>query len=254
MVGLMGCQRMESKGDILDAAKKRGHLIIGVKFDSPPFGFMDSDGELKGLEIELAHELAARIMGNKDAVKFVQVQTATRIPTLQAKQVDFVLATMTITPEREKIVRFTTPYFEAHQGVMVKNGSDIKSVADLSGKPTIFVIGGTGEKNLKTANPKATLMGFKSSTEAFSAFNAGRAEAFSTDDSILNGFLSKNCGVHLIDAHLSVEHYGMAFRKDADSASLAARVNEAVVAAQKAGLIDLLKDKWVIDTPPEGCK
>jgi aspartate/glutamate/glutamine transport system substrate-binding protein len=253
-LALSGCQRVaSSSGNILADAKARGYLIIGVKYDSPPFGFMDADETLKGLEIELAKELTARLMGDPSKVKFVQVQTATRIPTLQAKQVDFVIATMTITPEREKIVRFSTPYFEAHQGIMVKSSSKIASVKDLTGNKTIFVIGGTGEKNLRTANPKAELLGFKSSTEAFSSFYAGRAEAFSTDDSILNGFLSKNCGVKLINAQLSVEKYGIAFRKDAESKALADKVDSLLKSAQDVGLIEQLKDEWIIDTPPASC-
>lgn len=247
-IGLVGCANNPSTNktaNTLETIKDRDQLVVGVKYDSPPFGFMDKDNQLKGYEIELAKEFSNRLLASPDKVKLVQVQTATRIPTLQAKQVDFVLATMTITDERKKVVDFSKPYFQAHQGVLVKADSPIKTVADLADKNVIFVIGGTGEGNLKKAQPKAKLLGFKSSTEGFTAFTAGRADAFSTDDSILNGFMEKHCGLRLLDEKISTENYGIAFRKGPENAALKQKIEQLLGDAEKTGYLGLLKDKWI---------
>lgn len=193
-------------------------------------------------------------MGYEDAVEFVQVNTSTRVAALNSGQVDFVLATMTITPERAKVVNFTEPYYKAAQGVMVKNNSPIKTLADLNGKTVMTVIGATGGENLKKSVPGAKLLGFKSSTEAFSAFYAGRGDAFSTDDSILYGFLHEYCGVRLLEERISEEPYGIAFRKDAESQRLQQRIQELLTWFEENGRMEALRTTWNNPNPPEHCK
>lgn len=251
-----GCHSTEQPAppkSLLEEAHKRGHLVIGVKYDSPPFGFLDTDSQLKGLEIDLAHELARRIIGDRQAVRFVQVNTSTRVATLNAYQADFILATMTITPEREKIVSFTKPYYKAAQGIMVKETSEIRSLKDLAGKKIIYVIGGTGEANLKKSVPSAKLLGFRSTTEAFSGFHAGRSDAFSTDDSILYGFLHEYCGLRLLDERISTEPYGIAFRRDAYSRSLQDKVQEVLSEMTTEGVLKQYNKKWNHSSPPADC-
>lgn len=250
---LTGCFQKPSSGDTLQDIKERGYIKIGVKYDSPPFGFLNEKQELQGLEIDLAHHIAKEILGDENAVKFTQVQTATRIPTLQARQVDMVIATMTITDERKKVVDFTEPYFFAHQKVMVREDSPYKTLSDLAQKPVIFVIGGTGEARLKKAEPQLILNGFKSSTEGFTAFYAGRAEAFSQDDTILNGFLSKHCGVRILSKEMSIEPYGMAFRKDPASKKLEQKVQAILNTLGKSGKLKSKEKEWIKTNPPTAC-
>ncbi|MCA9808041.1 MAG: transporter substrate-binding domain-containing protein [Cyanobacteria bacterium HKST-UBA06] len=237
----------------LEAARQRGYLVIGCKYDSPPFGYLDTDGHVKGFEIDLGRLLADKVLGDPNAVKFVQVNTSTRIAALDAKHVDLVLATMTITEERKEKVTFSPTYYTAAQAVMVKADSAYRRVADLDGKPVAFVLGATSEARLKKNIPQAKLLGFKATTEAFSAFNAGRAQAFSTDDSILYGFVSEYCGVKLLEDRLSEEPYGMAFRKDDSAKPLVAAVSSALEQLLAAGEVAQLKAKWMRTNPPDTC-
>lgn len=255
LVTWSGCgpSKPDAPTDLLTQVKERGYLIVGTKFDSPPFGFLDADGQLKGFEIDLAHELAKQLFGDPDAVRFIQVNTSTRIATLDSKQVDFVLATMTITPKRAEVVSFTRPYYKAAQGIMVKANSPFQTLGDIRDKRIAFVIGSTGETNLKTAIPTTILLGFKSTMEAFSAFNAGRAEAFSTDDSILYGFLHEHCGLRLLPEKISEEPYGIAFRKDKTSPSLQSEIQETLDTLSKNGFLKALQDRWNKPYPPANC-
>lgn len=241
-----GCQQKGAflSSDLLDTVQQRGHLIVGVKFDSPPFGFMDAQGQLKGFEIDLARELAQRILGKSEAVEFVQVNSSTRVAALNAGQVDFVLATMTITPQRSQVVNFTQPYFQAAQAIVVRGKSPITHITDLKDKRINYVIGTTGETNLRSMFPQAKLSGFKSSTEAFTAFYANRADAFSTDDSILKGFMAEYPGLRLLPERISVEPYGIAFQKDPESQSLQDKVQDALDAISAEGKLDALMQRW----------
>ena len=61
---LCGCEKQEEQTDKLAEIKARGHLIVGVKYDTKPFGFVDGDNVLKGYDVDLARALAGKIFGN----------------------------------------------------------------------------------------------------------------------------------------------------------------------------------------------
>ena len=75
---LAGCKKQEEKKDTLSEIKKRGELVVGVKYDSKPFGFVE-DGKLQGYDIDIAHLIAKRILGNERLVRFVEVNSSERI-------------------------------------------------------------------------------------------------------------------------------------------------------------------------------
>ncbi len=235
------------KASLLETIQHRKKLVAGVKFDSKPFGFLDPNGQLQGYDIDLMRELARRILNDPQAVEFQQVFSSTRVIALNSGTVDLVAATMTITPEREKFVDFSQPYFTAHQAVAVPASSPVKSLNDLNGKTILFVMGTTSEKTIKERLPQAKYLGFKSSTDAFSALKAGRGNAMTTDDSILSGFLSENCGYRLLDERLSNEPYGLgiAQERNASTMEFRKRIDQELAVMAKDGTLDKLKAKWV---------
>lgn len=242
---LPGCT--EKKAVTVDSVKARGKLLAGVKYDSRPFGYLNTNGELQGYDIDLLRELSKRVLGDEKAVTFEQVFSSTRVIALNSGTLDVVAATMTITPERAKLVDFSRPYFMAHQAVLVPAGSSIQKLDDLNGKTILFILGTTSEANIKKRLPEAKYVGFKTSTDAFSALKAKRGDALTTDDSIIYGFMAENCGFRLLDEKLSEEPYGLAFRKVAGEGSpdsLKNRFNEALDAMEKDGTLARLKDKW----------
>jgi len=252
---LSGCG--SPKAVTLKDVQKRGKLVAGVKFDSKPFGYLDASGKLNGYDIALMKELGRRLLGQPDAVEFQQVLSSTRVVALNAGSVDVVGATMTITPERAKVVDFSIPYHIAHQAVLVPETSGIKSLNDLNGHTVLFVMGSTSEVNIKKRLPRAKYLGFKSVTDALSALKAKRGEAMTSDDSILYGFLADNCGYRLLDERLSDEPYGLAFRKGQGVAgdTLKDRVNETLKAMHQDGTLDRLKKDWIEnETGKTSCK
>ncbi len=254
MVGLVSaCSR--GGHDLATTIQQRGKLIAGVKYDSKPFGYLDTNGELKGFDIDLMRELARRMLHDENAVEFQQVLSSTRVIAINSGNVDIVAATMTITPDREKVIDFSRPYYTAHQTVIVPIDSPVKKLDDLNGRTILFVLGTTGEGNIKKRLPNARYTGFKTSTDAFSALKAGRGDAMTTDDTILSGFLADNCGFRMLTENLSEEPYGLGFQQSPETAALQKQVDAHLAEMEKDGTLQHLRHKWVDEAlKPRACK
>lgn len=239
-----GCTKNQGK-DLLQIVKERGKIIVGVKFDSKPFGFVDEDQELKGFDVDLSKEIAKRILGDENAVEFKQVNSSSRILQLSSGSIDMVAATMTITNKRQQIVDFSTPYYLAGQAIMVPKSSDIKTVKDLNGKRVIVVLGSTSEQTMRTLAPKAKIKGFRTYTEAFSALKAGRADAMTTDDTILTGFIMDDSNFRMLKERYTTEPYGIGFRKDKKTQGFQAVINETLEQLKQDGTLVKITNKWM---------
>ena len=144
-----GCDKKPVKTS-LDTIVERDLLIVGVSSNSKPFGFKSkASGSYEGFDIDVAMYIAKDIIGNDRKIKFVEVYPNTRIEAVTSGEVDMVIATMTVTPQRQYLVDFTTPYYLAGQTALVKEDSDINTFADLKRKTTIVVLGTTAEKKQK---------------------------------------------------------------------------------------------------------
>src|SRR5512139_3240246 len=82
----------EGVAGTLQDVKARGKLIVGVKTDFPPFGFLGKKGVNKGLDIDIAKALSKEFFGNEDAVEFVSVTSENRIPFLRSGKIDVIAA------------------------------------------------------------------------------------------------------------------------------------------------------------------
>lgn len=230
--------------DDLSLITKRGKIIAGVRTDTQPFGYKDINGTLQGYDIELAHYLAKSILGNENAVEFVPVTAENRIEKLNSKEVDILIATMSITNQRRLMVDFSTPYYVAGQALMVKSLSQVNSLRHLNGRRVIIVFGSTGEESIKRNVPEATVLGFKTYTDAFDALVKGQADALIADDTILLNYVLNNRSVKLLPNRYSKEPYAIAFRKDENSRRLQKRINFTIENLKAMGVLSRMEDKW----------
>ncbi|MDV6039559.1 transporter substrate-binding domain-containing protein [Bacillus sp. SM-B1] len=182
----------------IEQIKERGELVVAVFTDKPPFGYVDKDGKNVGFEIDMAKRFAKDLLGDESKVKFVPVEAASRIPYLQSDKVDFVLANMTATDERKKVVDFTNPHLKVAVQVLVKDGSPIQSVKDLEGKKVIVTKGTTADIYLTKNMKNVELIKFDKNTEALQALKDGRADAYAQDNLVLLSLANKNPGFHLL--------------------------------------------------------
>ena len=91
--------------------KSRGNWEIGVKCDTPPFGWQDTSGRNRGYDVEVARQFAKWAFGSASKVNFTCVTTASRIGTLTSGRVDIIISTPTWTAERERTIDYSAPYY-----------------------------------------------------------------------------------------------------------------------------------------------
>lgn len=242
-----GCLKKKEPLNDLQAVMKRGSIIVGVKSDSPPFGFKDANGNLTGYDVELAHMVAKYLFGDESKVDFVSVTPRDRIGKLYAGDVDMIIATMSITPNRSQIVDFSHPYHVAGQAVMVPKNSKIQTIRDLNKKKVIVVYGTIGEEALRMNVSEAALMGYKTYPEAFEALKSGKADAMIADDTMLLPYAMKDSSVKILPKRYSKEPYAIAFRKEEAAVPLREKIDIFMVEMVKSGKMHQLCNKWGVD-------
>lgn len=240
-----GSRQSLAKQDVLTNDKASKTITWGVKADTKLFGLMDvKDNQIKGFDADIATALTKRALGKNATAKFVQVTSQTRIPLLKNGNIDAIIATMTITPEREKQVDFTNSYFDAGQSLLVKKGSAIKSVKDLnkSGTKVLGVTGANSVENIKKAAPKAKVLELSDYAQAMTALKSGQGVALTTDNGILYGMASQNPGYEVVGGTFTKEPYGIAVNKGQEPLKKA--LNKALKEIEADGTYNRILKKW----------
>ncbi|MEV6581812.1 glutamate ABC transporter substrate-binding protein [Streptomyces sp. NPDC051582] len=176
-----------------ERAKKRGHLVVGVKEDQPYLGEKDpASARYSGFDIEIAKMMAASLGFDPKTIEFKTIASANRETALQNGQIDYYVGTYTINDNRKKQVGFAGPYFMAGQSLLVrKDEKDIKGPEDLAGKKVCSAAGSTPYQRLQREYPKAVLVAYDTYSVCVDNLLTYQVDAVSTDDSILLGYAAK---------------------------------------------------------------
>ncbi len=241
-----GCGKKKTASDDLSHIEQKGKIIVGVRDDASPFGFRDKNGVLVGYDIDLARILAQNILGNSSAVEFVPVTASNRIMKLNSGEIDCLIATMSITNQRQQILDFSMPYYMAGQAILVRSTSKATSLRDFEGNKLIIVYGSTSERNLRSNVPEVTVLGYKTYNDAYKALKSGKAEGIVADDTILLNFALNDKSVKLLPKRYSKEPYAIAFRKGEQSVRLISKTNYVIENLQSTGRLNRLQEKWKI--------
>ena len=153
---------------------ERGTVLVSTDANYAPQSSIDqSSGELVGFDIDVANAMAEKL---GLTVEFKTVQWETVIPGLQTGKWDVSIGSMTITPEREKTVDFTVPYYYTSGQVFVKKGGpQITSAADLDGKKVGVGAATTYYEYLKK-NTKAIVKTYPTDADAFPDLRNGNLD------------------------------------------------------------------------------
>ncbi|MCX8997268.1 transporter substrate-binding domain-containing protein [Rhizobiaceae bacterium BDR2-2] len=169
----------------LDDIKARDKLIVGVKNDYAPYGYLNDKGEIVGFEIELAKYIAGELLGSPDKIELVPVVASNRIEFLTAGRIDAIFATLGVTPERDKVIDFTTEYVSAAgPSVLMAKEATISEWEELKGKPVCGIQGSYYNKKM-TEEFGINLVAFKTQPEAYRALRDNRCIGFVFDDMTL---------------------------------------------------------------------
>lgn len=162
----------------LQKVLKDRKLVVGCILSFPPFGFKDEAGQPRGYDVDLARELAASLGVEAE---IVEVTADARVPSLETGKVDAVIGNFTRTLERAQKVDFTDPYVVAGERLLVKKGSGIRTVADLSGQKVAVTKGSTNAELMARLNPAAEVVFFETSADALVAVKNGQCATFLED-------------------------------------------------------------------------
>jgi ABC-type amino acid transport substrate-binding protein len=228
-------------GTTMARLQQAGEIKIGVKFDVPPFGFLNPQtNEVEGFDVDLGRYIA-EALGVEP--RFVEAISDNRIPFLQDGTVDLILSTMTITTDRDAEIDFSEPYFIARGRVLVPEDSDIQGLDDLPGKTVCTALGSTYEENLANSAPEAELKLVDTYSECFELVQTGAVDAVSTDDVILTGMIIQDPTLKLVGDELTVEPYGAGI-KEGDT-EFKAFVDQVIAEVKADGRWVEMFDKWI---------
>nr|BFE34556.1 glutamate ABC transporter substrate-binding protein [Actinomadura rugatobispora] len=242
-------------------------LVIGVNTDQPGLSSQEGGGAYAGFDVDVAREIARRLGAT---VAFRPVTSATRETRLRSGDVDLVVASYSITPQRKTLVAFAGPYYVAHQDILVR-GSDagaVKNVRDLEGRRLCHVRGSVSYPRVQEEKGVAVLPADADGYDhCLQRLSAGELDAVSTDDLILAGLAAKAAKegrggppLRIVNAPISDEPYGVGIaRGDLDGCEA---VNRAITGMYQDGTAARLLKTWfgpsglrVTTTVPqfEGC-
>ncbi len=154
----LGALAVPAQADTLDDIRKAGKIRVAIDTAIPPFGMADDKMQPTGSDVDLARLLA------KDLGVQLEIVTTTgpaRIPMLQTNKADIVISTLSITPDRAKVVDFSIPYADHPSVVAGLKALQIKQLSDLDGKKVAVVRGTTQDTDLTQKAKGAQLVRYE---------------------------------------------------------------------------------------------
>ena len=226
----------------LDEVMAKKLITIAIPTDFPPYGTVGTDLQPQGLDIDMAKLIAAKL-GVK--LELVPVISANRIPYLQTKKADLVIATLGKNAEREKVIDFTAAYSPFFQAVFAAKAMTIKGPADLTGKVVGVTRGAMEDQELtKIAPPNLDVKRFEDNNATVAAFVSGQVQAIATGASVAGNLMAKNPQLgteYKFVLKDSPNFIGVAKGED----KLRLKVNEIIAAAKSSGELDKLAQRWL---------
>jgi polar amino acid transport system substrate-binding protein len=222
---------------------KSGTLTVCSDVPYPPFEDFDKSSAtgFKGFDVDIVSAIAKGLKLNltiKDS-SFDALQSGLA---LNSGQCDLVASAMTITPDRQKNLDFSTGYYDSKQSLLVPSGSSIKTIDDLSGKKVGVQQGTTGKTYTEQNAPKdAQIVTFPSDAEMYQAIKAGQVDAL-LQDLPVNLNHQNAGGFQIVQTYDTNEQYGLAIKKG--NTGLVKDVDDALKKMHDDGSYDKLYNQY----------
>ena len=221
-------------------AKKE--IQIAVPTDFPPYGFVGTDLKPRGLDVDMALLIGARL---GVAVELVPVTSANRIPYLQTKKAHLVISTLGKNPERERVIDFTAAYSPFFQAVFAPRNVLIKTWGDLAGRTVGVTRGAIEDMELSRLAPQnAEIRRFEDNNATVSAFVAGQVQAVATGASVAGNMMARNPQLQT-EFKLLIKDSPNFIGVNKGEDALRLKVNEIIAAAKASGDINRMAVKWL---------
>lgn len=239
--GSAAASAAETAASDLDYIKEKGKMVIGYTVYEP-MNYTDADGNFTGFDTELATAVCEKLGVEPE---FVEINWDTKVVELDAKSIDCIWNGMTLTDDIMANTATTKAYAKNAQVVVVKDGTDYNSTADLVGKTVVAEAGSAGEAAIEGDEnlAQADYVSKSVQTDCLMEVAAGTADAAVLDLTLANAMIGEGtdyASLKIVD-ELNAEEYGVAFRKGSDTAAAV----DAVFDELKAdGTMQALADKY----------
>ena len=239
--GSAAASASETAASDLDYIKEKGKMVIGYTVYEP-MNYTDADGNFTGFDTELATAVCEKLGVEPE---FVEINWDTKVVELDAKSIDCIWNGMTLTDDIMANTATTKAYAKNAQVVVVKDGTDYSSTADLVGKTVVAEAGSAGEAAIEGDEnlAQADYVSKSVQTDCLMEVAAGTADAAVLDLTLANAMIGEGtdyASLKIVD-ELNAEEYGVAFRKGSDTAAAV----DAVFDELKAdGTMQALADKY----------
>ncbi len=226
-----------------DEIEDRGYFVVGLDDTFAPMGFRDTKGVLVGFDIDLAQEVASRLGVE---VRFQPIDWDSKVMELNSGTIDMIWNGLTITDERLEEMIFSNPYLSNSQMVMIKNGSTVETLTDLS-KLTVGVQLSSAAQDAVEANAIYNDLGsvvkYDNYNLALLELQNGTIDAVVIDEIMGRYIISQNEGLYNVATeNFGEEEYGIGFRLEATD--LRDKFNEILLAIIADGTAASISTTW----------
>lgn len=222
-----------------------GTLLVATDTPFPPFE-MGQPPDISGYDVDVMDAIA-EILGVETEYEDTTFDTIFR-DTAQGRY-DIVASATAITRGRERAVDFSDPYYDGQQALVVTAGSEIGSLADLSGRVVGTQDGTTGESYANDQTEAGEVRGFPEGPDAFAALETGQVDAVIIDQPVAVDAVEKQGGVEIVEEISTSELYGFAMAPGNDA--LREAVNEALTTLKEDGTLAELYEQYFSTAPPK---
>jgi polar amino acid transport system substrate-binding protein len=236
-----------AQADLLDNIRQTKKLRVAIELALPPYGMTNDKLEPYGSDVETAQAIA------KDlgvALEIVPATGPTRIPFLQTNKADLAIATLSISPERAKVIDFSTPYSVVQIVVAAPKSMPIKGYADLAGKSIAITRGNVQEMELMQKAVGAQIVRYDDDATLVTAGVSGQAPIVSTATTLLQAIQTKNPSREM-ETKFVVKEFNLGIGMRKDEPKLLAWVNDWVKTNRANGkLNEIFKKYHKAELPP----
>ncbi|SIT35625.1 Periplasmic component of amino acid ABC-type transporter/signal transduction system [Paraburkholderia ribeironis] len=247
---LLGTVAAVAHADVLDDITKAKSIRIATDLAIPPSGMMDASMKPIGSDVETA-QLLAKDWGLK--LEFVQTTGATRIPNLQTGKADIAISTLSVTPDRAKVIDFSRPYAVLESVIGGRKDVPVHSIDDLKGRTVCVTRGTTQDVELtKISRDKGfELARYDDDATDVTAAVSGQCDLIATSLTIVNQ-ITKKAPDHPFEKKVVLNVFDLAIGVKKGEPQLLARLNGWIDANLKNGKLNTIYKKYHgNDLPPQ---
>ncbi len=228
----------------LQEIQRRGYLTVAVKDNLRPLGFRDSQGNLQGLEIDIARRLAQDLLGkSEESVRLQPTENSLRLLAVVEDRVDIAIANFTATESRARLVSFSLPYYFDGTALITKDAA-IQKLSDVIRSKIAVINGSSTIASVRYLLPQAQLVGVDSYQAARLLLEESGAVAFAGDASVLTGWKQQDDRYRLLPTLIGAEPLSVVMPKGLQYDDLRRQVNYAISRYVSEGWLEARVNYW----------